>query len=115
MMAVRKATRSNSSAQPKRHRPDNQLKADVFETLRHLNRGFGVALSAFDRLENKDRAPGARFFAVHCLRDYRSRTEELQALANRDLVRLLAGHEDQDASRFGSINKSRVSHRKHQY
>jgi len=72
-MAVRKATRSIPQAQPRpqqaktrlaggpdpqpqlERRPDHQLKAEIFETLRHLNRGYGVALAALDRLETKDR------------------------------------------------------------
>jgi hypothetical protein len=99
-MAVHKATRSNPSAQPARRRPDHQLKADLFEALRHLNRGYGVALAAFDRLETKDRVRSPRAFPAAFLQDYRNRTEALRALANRDLLRLLAGHEDQDAARF---------------
>jgi hypothetical protein len=99
-MAVHKPTRSNPSAQPSRRRPDHQLKAELFETLRHLNRGYGVALGAFDRLETKDRLRTPRAFPTACLSDYRNQTEALRAVANRDLLRLLAGHEDQDASRF---------------
>jgi hypothetical protein len=39
-------------------------------------------------------------FPHECLHDYRNRTEALRALANRDLLRLFAGREDQDAARF---------------
>ncbi len=98
-MAVHKAIRSNSSAQPqpqrKRRRPDTQFKAQIFDAFHQLNRGYGIALSALERLRTK-----ARLFPAACLRDYRNRTEALQALANRDLLRVLAGHEDQDAARF---------------
>jgi hypothetical protein len=106
-MAVHKVKRSNSPAQPQpqqakdpkpKGRPDHQRKADLLETLRHLNRGFGVVLSAFNRLEAKDRQQ--RFFPAAYLADYRKRTEALRARANHDLLRSFAGHEEQDAVRF---------------
>ena len=101
-MAVSKVTRSNSrtqiNAQPKR--PDHQRKAEFFETLHHINRGYGIAISALERLENKDRQFRPLIFPAGCLRDYRNRTEALRAVANRDLLRLLAGREDRDAVRF---------------
>jgi hypothetical protein len=48
------------------------------------------------------RAPRGRAsdLPAACLREYRERTEALQALANRDLLRALAGHEDRDATWF---------------
>lgn len=98
-MAVIEATRSNPPAQPQ---PKHQLKADLFEALRHLNRGYGVALAAFDRLESKDRLHAPHAFPVGFLHDYRNRTEALRALANRDLLRLLAGREEHEAERFGA-------------
>jgi hypothetical protein len=122
-MAVHKATRSHSLAQPKRRqlprrRPNHQRevlqatdphqKTELFDTLRHLNRGFGIALAALDRLggakkdrlkhQNRLNKPG--IFPHDCLHDYRYRTEALRALANRDLLRLFAGREDHDAERF---------------
>jgi hypothetical protein len=36
-----------------------------------------------------------------CLNNFRNRTELLRALANRDLLRLLARHEEQEAVRLG--------------
>src|SRR5215471_6930243 len=102
-MAVHKGIRANISAQSQpaqRRRPDQQRKAEFFETLHHLNRGYGIALSALERLEAKDRQLRPSIFPAGCLRDYRNRTEALRAVANRDLLRLLAGHEDQDAARF---------------
>jgi len=39
-----------------------------------------------------------------CLSNYRNRTEALHSLANRDLLRFLAGREDQDAGRFGRLS-----------
>src|SRR5215471_14018353 len=100
MMAVRKATRSTPPAQLKPKLPDHQLKAEIFEALRHLNRGYGVALSALDRLEVKDRQRGPRAFPTGFLHDYRNSAETLRARTNRDLLRLLAGHEDHDLARF---------------
>jgi hypothetical protein len=100
MMAVHKAIRSKSSAQPSRHRPHPQFKAQLFDTFHQLNRGYGIALSALERLQKKARLEGPAIFPAACLRDYRSRTEALQALANRDLLRAFAGHEDQDAAQF---------------
>lgn len=101
-MAVHKAIRSNPPAQPKRPSPDYQLKAELFDALRHLNRGYGVALAAFDRLETKDRLHVPRAFSTAFLHDYRNRTEALRAQANRDLLRLLAGREEREAERFGA-------------
>jgi hypothetical protein len=89
--------------QPTR-RPDHQLKAEIFETLRHLNRGYGVALAAFDRLETKDRLHSPRAFAAGFLHEYRNRTEALRAIANRDLLRLIAAREEQEAERFSHLS-----------
>jgi hypothetical protein len=102
-MAVHKATRSNPLVQPEHPRPNHQLKADIFEVLRHLNRGYGVALAALDKLETKARSQTthtSRIFPSGYLRDYRDRTEALRSLANRDLLRLFAEHEERDATRF---------------
>ncbi len=101
-MAVSKGNRSKSATQPnsqfqaQRH----QRKAEFLETLHHLNRGYGIALSALERLEIKDRQVRPTIFPAGCLREYRNRTEALRAVANRDLLRLFAGREDRDAARF---------------
>src|SRR5262245_43579687 len=102
-MAVHKTKRSPSSTQPqtqRRRRPSTQFKAQLFDTFHQLNRGYGIALSALERLQTKTRLTGPAIFPAACLRDYRSRTETLQALANRDLLRILAGHEEQDAAKL---------------
>ena len=101
-MAVHKAIRSNPALQPERPRPNHQLKAELFETLRHLNRGYGVALAALDKLETKARHHGRRIFPTDFLHSYRGRAEVLRAETNRDLLRLIAGYEDQDASCFAT-------------
>ncbi len=113
-MAIHKATRSNPQTQPQQAKTapqslsTHQFKAEILEILRNMNRGFGVALAALDRLEVKDHArakhlrrSGLRIFTAVCLGDYRSQTEALQAEANRDLLRLMAAHEDQNAGRLG--------------
>jgi hypothetical protein len=123
-MAVPKAIRSNPLAQPQRQQTkhsdqqtkdpqatDPQLKSQLLETLRHLNRGFGVALAAFDRLQRQDRLHKPGIFPQKCLHDYRNRTEELRALANRDLLRLFAGREDQDAARFVRLRDKKGAQR----
>jgi hypothetical protein len=105
-MAVSKGTRSKSptqinaqpNAQPKAQ--NHQRKAEFLEAFHHLNRGYGIALSALERLETKDRQLRPTIFPAGCLRDYRNRTEALRAVANRDLMRILAGREDRDAARF---------------
>ena len=109
-MAVSKVTRSKSrtqiNAQPKRRHTqsnDHQRKAEFLETLHHLNRGYGVAISALERLETKGRQLRPSIFPAGCLRDYRNRTEALRAVANRDLLRLFAGREDHEAGRFGRL------------
>jgi hypothetical protein len=121
-MAVHKVIRTKSPAQPKpQHEPqhaksariggpkpqkpqatDHQAKAELFKTLERLNHGYGAALAALDRLRKKDRR---KIFPAACLNDFRNRTEMLQALANRDLLRLLAGHEEQEAKRIGSSSQ----------
>ncbi|MBZ5506296.1 MAG: hypothetical protein LAO78_12625 [Acidobacteriia bacterium] len=127
-MATNKAKRSNPLAQPQRRSPnpqprgsqinDPQVKSKLFEALRHLNRGFGVALAALDRLQRLDRLQKPCIFPLHCLPDFRNRTEELRALANRDLLRLFAGREDHDAELFGSLrtqpDKPLTNSRRHQ-
>jgi hypothetical protein len=93
--------RRHSDHQQNDHRQnDHQRKAEFFEALQHLNRGYGIALSALERLETKDRQLRPLIFPAGCLRDYRNRTEALRAVANRDLLRILAGREDRDAARF---------------
>ena len=91
-----KSQPQQATTEPRRPRPDRQRKADIFEVLRHLNRGYGVALDALDKLETK----AYRIFPTGFLHGYRSRAEVLRAETNRDLLRVLAGHEDQDAARF---------------
>jgi hypothetical protein len=82
---------------------DPQLKAQLFDTLAHLNRGYGIALSALDRLRKQNRRlrPGA--FPLTCLNDFRCQTETLQASANRDLLRLMATREEHEAERLGVL------------
>ncbi len=105
-MAVRKVTRPTLPTQPKpphaktAGRHANQLKADIFETLRNLNRGYGAALTAFYRLQTLDHR---KAFPTGCLEGYRNRTEALRAQANRDLLRLLAGREEHEAEHFGRL------------
>jgi hypothetical protein len=125
-MAVHKVKRSNPLAQPKsqharrRSNPqprhpqikdpqanNPQLKAQVLETVRHMNRGFGVVLAAFDKLQKQDRLHKPGIFPYDCLHGYRNRAEELRALANRDLLRLFAGREDQEAEHFGRLRDPR--------
>jgi hypothetical protein len=122
MMAVLKTTRSNPSAQPSpntrkprvsgapqpqlkssRRRSRPPLKAELFDTLRHLNRGYDVALTALHRLGYQVRVPGQAILSANCLRDLQNRTVALRALANRDLLRLLVRREERDASRFGHL------------
>jgi hypothetical protein len=115
-MAASKSKRSVHKAQPEPQqphlpqshlpqpqRPDPHLKSQLFETLKHLNRGFGVALAAFDRLQKLDRR---RMFPVSCLLDYRNRTEELRARANFELLHLFSGREEQEAEKFGRMRRN---------
>src|SRR5262249_45473395 len=111
-MAVHNAIRSNPSAQPQRARrrpnADPHQKTELFDTLRHLNRGYGAALAALGRLgsrTNKKRLHSPGIFPTECLNDFRNRTEALRATINRDLLRLFAGREDHDAERYGRSTK----------
>jgi hypothetical protein len=108
-MAVHKAKRFNPLAQPQpkpaRRRSNHpqihpQNKTQLFDVLHHLNRGYGIALINLDLLERtQNRKP--RLFPRDCLRNLRSRTEELRALANHELLGIMTGREQQDALRFG--------------
>lgn len=99
MMAVPKAIRSKSSTQPSRRRPNPQLKSEIFDTLRQLNRGYGSALAALHRLQYSG------IFSRACLNALHNRTEALRALANRDLLRLFTGREEREVSRFSRLSK----------
>jgi hypothetical protein len=82
---------------------DPQLKAQLVGTLAHLNRGFGIALSALDRLRKQNRRLKPDAFPITCLNGFRCQTETLQASANRDLLRLMATREGQEAERLGLL------------
>lgn len=102
-MAVRKVTRPNPPAQPMPQPRNHQLRAEIFEALRNLNRGYGVSLAALDRLELKDRFHKPQAFPAGFLRGYRSRIEVLCAQTNCDLLRLIAEREEQEAGRFSTL------------
>ena len=110
-MAVPKVIRSTPPAQPKpqqastkpmSRRAKHQMRAELFEILHHLNRGYGVAVAALEKLETKARPQGRRIFPTGFLHGYRNRTEVLRAETNRDLLRMIAEYEGQDASRFAT-------------
>ncbi|HEY7405948.1 MAG TPA: hypothetical protein VIB39_20650 [Candidatus Angelobacter sp.] len=109
-MAASKSKRSartaQHQAQPQQH-PHPQLKSQLFETLKHLNRGFGVALAAFDRLQKQDRWQKPGMFPTSCLLDYRNRTEELRARANFELLHFFSGREEREAEKFERLRRSR--------
>ena len=94
---------ARKAAQPHIPIEDPQLKTQLLETLKHLNRGFGVVLAGFDKLQRQNRLRKPGIFPYECLHGYRNRAEELRALANRDLLRLYAEREDRDATRFGHL------------
>lgn len=97
-MAVHKAKRSIPSAQlTTRRRTHQQNKPQLFDTLHHLNRGYGIALINLARLEQG-------IFPHPSLRSLRNRTEELRASANHELLAALAGREQRDALRFGRLH-----------
>src|SRR5262245_54932995 len=107
-MDTNKTTRSNPSVKPERRRSnfepsDTQLNAHIFKTLRHLNRSYGVALTAYDRLQKQDRWQRPVSFPQNFLANYRNLTEALRAEANRDLLRLIAGREEREAERFARL------------
>jgi hypothetical protein len=107
MMAVHKAKRSNPSAQPQRRRsnqPNPQSKPRLFDVLHHLNRGYGIALTNLGILERNE---DFRLFPRRCLRNLRHHTEELRALANHELLQIMAGREERDARHFARL-KERV-------
>lgn len=120
-MANDKAKRSNPSAQLTRRRPNPQLKAQLFDSLQHLNRGYGIVLANLGRLEKLDcldtKKGKPRIFSTGCLRTIHNRTEELRASANHELLQTLAGREGKDALRFARIGvrpEKRSNAKRHQ-
>ncbi|HZD95404.1 MAG TPA: hypothetical protein VE133_14175 [Candidatus Sulfotelmatobacter sp.] len=103
-MAANKAIRSNPVAQPQRRNTDHQIKTEIFEILRRLNRGYGLALAALDKLDSKDRNT-RRVFPAGFLHEYRTRTEVLRAQANRDLLHRIAEREEQEAEHLVNARK----------
>jgi hypothetical protein len=102
-MAVLKAKRSNSLAQPKpqhdnptqptRRRPNPLATPQLYDVLNNINRGYGTVLINLDNLELMNTATRPQVLPAECLRDLRNRTEELRALANRELLAVLTGRE----------------------
>lgn len=111
-MATDKAKRSNPLAQPNaRRRPNPQLKSQLLDFLQHLNRGYGIALVNLDRLERLSNAKGKPvIFPAACLHKIQTRTEELRASANHELLQILAGTEGQDAIRFARLRSRQKKH-----
>jgi hypothetical protein len=114
-MAVHKVKRSKITVQPQPQGPetpnqaslrDPQLKSELFSTLARLNRGYGIAVAALDRLRKQDRRQRPGAFPTACLNNFRDQTEELRASANRDLLRLMATREQHDAERFSRFATS---------
>jgi hypothetical protein len=101
-MAVHKVKRTNPSAQPQPHharrRRANKTQTDplptpqLFDVLQNLNRGYGTALISLDNLQLINTTSRARIISSDCLCDIRRQTEQLRALANRELLAVLAGH-----------------------
>jgi hypothetical protein len=126
MMAVRKATRSNSATQPqpqhaktaraggsanrpkpstKHHTHPHHLETELFDTLRQFNQAFGTALCALERISTRFGSPGPvrnglRRGVRGVVREYGGRIGELRTQVNRDLFRVLSGVEDRSAARF---------------
>lgn len=95
-MAVLKAKRSNPLAQlkpalPARRRPNPLVSPQLYDVLNNLNRGYGTVLISLDNLELMNTATKPEVLPAECLRDLRNRTEELRALANRELLAVLTG------------------------
>jgi hypothetical protein len=65
----------------------------LYDVLNNLNRGYGTVLISLDNLERINTATRPEVLPGECLRDLRNRTEELRALANRELLAVLAGHQ----------------------
>lgn len=103
-MAVHKAKRSNPSAQPTQRRRPNQTQTDplpipqLFDVLQNLNRGYGTALINLDNLQLINTTNGMRIIPSDRLRDIRRQTDQLRALANRELLAVVAGRK-QDTNR----------------
>lgn len=132
-MAIRKSTRSNSTAQlhpqpnPQRsklttkHRTHpHHLETELFDTLRQFNQAFGTALCALERIDTRFSGPnggrtahaaarkGLRNSVRGVVRVYNTRIGELRAQVNRDLFRVLSGVEDHSAARFSRLQHSRA-------
>jgi hypothetical protein len=89
-----------------RRRPNPLATPQLYDVLNHLNRGYGTVLISLDNLELMNTATRPEVLPADCLRDLRNRTEELRALANRELLAVLAGHKERDAAHFGRSGKT---------
>ncbi len=125
-MAIRKATRSNSTTQlqpkltTKHCTHPHHLETELFDTLRQFNQAFGTALCALERIDTRFSGPtggrktnaGARIGLRNSVRGvvrvYGTRIGELRAQVNRDLFRVLSGVEGQSAARFSRLQQSRA-------
>ena len=67
------------------------LTPQLFDVLQNLNRGYGMALINLDNLELINTTARPRIIPSECLRDIRNQTEQLRALANRELLAVLSG------------------------
>jgi len=105
-MAVHKAKRSDPSAQhQRRRRRSNNSQTNplptpqLFDVLQNLNRGYGTALINLDNLQLINTANRTRIIPSDCLQNIRTQTEQLRALANRELLAVLAGSKHNDTRR----------------
>jgi hypothetical protein len=89
-----KNARTGGPALHTRRRPNPLATPQLYDILNHLNRGYGTALISLDNLELLNTATRPEVLPAECLRDLRNRTEELRALANRELLAVLAGHKE---------------------
>ncbi|HEY7405000.1 MAG TPA: hypothetical protein VIB39_15855 [Candidatus Angelobacter sp.] len=96
-MAVHKAKRSNSSTQlhPSRRAANNPQTGplptpQILDLLQNLNRGYGTALINLDNLQLINTANRTRIISIDRLRNIRRQTDQLRALANRELLVVLS-------------------------
>jgi hypothetical protein len=73
-------------------------------TLRNVAMRGNSSLPPMPSSAKNARLHESGIFPYRCLADYRNRTEALRAQANRDLLRLFASREEQDAERFGRLS-----------
>ena len=96
-MASTEVKRSVRAAQPKRRSLTSRQKNRLYEAVYDLNRGFGMTLDAFKRLERLE------FFRGQYVRAFLNMTAEIRARTNHELTGALRDWEQGETAELGQL------------